>query len=94
MLSLYYHELVGKIEEYEEKKYFMIDDNFLDKVLDKIEKIIDIKKFDDNYMLIEADDKLADDIALKNVMILIIHIKKDDDKFNPQIFLEEALYDE
>ena len=94
MLSLYYHELVGKIEEYEEKKYFMIDDNFLDKVLDKIEKIIDIKKFDDNYMLIEADDKLADDIALKNVMILIIHFKKDDDKFNPQIFLEEALYDE
>ena len=36
MLSLYYHRLVGKIEEYEWRKYLMFDVNILDKVLGKI----------------------------------------------------------
>ena len=40
-----YHELMGKIKEYDGKKYFMVDDNILDKVSDKIKKIISIKKF-------------------------------------------------
>ena len=47
MLSLYFHELIRKIEEYERKKHLMIDDNILDKVLDKIKKIKGIEKFDD-----------------------------------------------
>ena len=34
MLNLYYDELIGKIEEYEGKKYLVVDDNTLDKVLD------------------------------------------------------------
>ena len=38
MLNLYYHELMGKIEEYEWKRYLMVDDYTLDKVLDKIKK--------------------------------------------------------
>ena len=38
MLSLHYHKLMGKIEEREEKKYFMVNDYMLDKVLDKINK--------------------------------------------------------
>ena len=43
MLSLYHNELMGKIEECEGKKCFMVDDNILDKVLDKINEIIGIK---------------------------------------------------
>ena len=91
MLSLYFHELVGKIEEYEGKKYLMINDNILDKVLDKIKKIIGIEKIDDAEILIETDAKLPDNITLKNVVILISCIIKDGDSFYPQIFLEEAL---
>ena len=43
MLSLHYHELMGKSEEQEGKKYLINDGYILDKVLDKINKIIDIK---------------------------------------------------
>ena len=32
MLSLHYHELMGKIEEREKKKYLMVDDYMLNKV--------------------------------------------------------------
>ena len=39
------------------KKYFMVDDYTLDKVLDKIKRI-DIEKLDDTKILIETDDKL------------------------------------
>ena len=43
MLSLYYHELIGKIEENEGKMYLMIDDYMLDKRLSKIKMIIGIE---------------------------------------------------
>ena len=33
----------------------------IEKVLDKIIEIIGIKKFDDNKILTDADDKLSDD---------------------------------
>ena len=36
----------------------MLDDNILDKVLDKIRKIIGAEKFDDTNILIGTDDKL------------------------------------
>ena len=49
----------------------MVGDYMLDKVLDKIKMIIGIKKFDDTKILIEADDKLLDDVTLKNVVIII-----------------------
>ena len=91
MWSLYYHELIGKIEEYEAKKYLMTDDNILDQVLNKIKKRIDIAKFDDSKILIDTHDKLSDDIIFKNVAILITCIIKDSDKFYPQLYLEEAL---
>ena len=42
-----------KIEEHEGKKYLMVDDNILDKVLDKIKNIIGIEKLDDTKILIE-----------------------------------------
>ena len=57
ILNLFYDELIGKVEEYEGKIYFMVDDYTLDKVLDKIKRI-DIEKLDDTKVLIETDDKL------------------------------------
>ena len=52
VLSLLYHELMGKIEEHEGKKYLIIDDDcMLDKVLDKIKEIIGIEKFDDTKLM-------------------------------------------
>ena len=45
MLSLYFDKLMGKIEEHERKKYLLVDDYMLNKVLDKIKEIISIEKF-------------------------------------------------
>ena len=68
----------------------MIDDYILDKVLGKIKMIIDIEKFDDTKILIDTGDKLADEVTIDNVVILVSSVIKDDDKFYPQL-LEEAL---
>ena len=38
MFSLYYDELIGTIEEYGGKKYLMVDDHTLGKVLNKIKE--------------------------------------------------------
>ena len=51
MLSLHYHELMGRIEEHEGQKYLMVNDYMLDKVLDKIKETIDISKFDATKIL-------------------------------------------
>ena len=72
----------------------MVDGNILDKVLDKIKNIIGIEKFDDTKILIETDGKLPDDITIKNFVILITWIIKDDGNFYPQLFWEETLYNE
>ena len=58
MLNLHYYELMGKIKEHEGKKYFIVDDYMLGRVLDKIKEIIGIAKFDDTKILIDTDDKL------------------------------------
>ena len=68
MLNLHYTELVGKIEKYFGKKYLALDDNNLEKVLDKIKKLIGFEKIDNAKNLIETDDKLLNDITLKNVV--------------------------
>ena len=60
MLSMDYHESMGKIEEHEGNKYLMANDY----------------------------------INLKNIVILIKCVIKDDAKFYPQIFLERALHNE
>ena len=44
--------------------------------------------------MIDTDDKLLDDITLKNVVILMICFIKYRNKFDPQLFLEEKLHDE
>ena len=73
----------------EGKKYLIVDDNILDKLLDIIKKIIGIEKFDDTKTLIETNDILPDVITLKNIVILITCILKNNDKFHPELFLEE-----
>ena len=70
----------------------MVNDYMLDKVLGKFKETISIVKFDDTKILIDTDDKLPDYVTLKNV-ILITCIMKDNGKFYPQLFSEEALYD-
>lgn len=55
-------------------------------------KIIGIYKSDDTNLLIDIDDKLRDDIASKNVLKLMTRVKKDNDKFSEQYFLEEKLF--
>ena len=54
---------------------------YVDKVLDKIKEILVIEKFDNTKISINADDKLPNDITLRNVLILITCIIKDDNKF-------------
>ena len=76
----------------------MVDDYTLDKVLDKF-KEIDIEKTDDIRILIDTDGKLPDDITLENVILMtcvmvFFTIIKNGDKFYPQHFFEETLYDE
>ena len=70
-----------------------VSDYVLDKVLDKIKETIGIVKLVDTNILFDMDEKLPDYITLKNVVILITCIIKDDGTFYPQIFWEEALYD-
>ena len=42
--------------------------------------------------MIDTDDKLPDDITLKEVVILITCVIKDGNKFDLQLFLEYVLY--
>ena len=69
----------------------MTDDCMRNKELGKIKMIIDIGKFGDTKILIDTDDKLADEITLTNIVVLISCVKKDDGNFYPQIFSDEAL---
>ena len=68
----------------------MVND-MLNKVLDMIKEITGIDKFDNTEFLIEADDKLPDNITLKNVVILMTCVIRDDGKFYPKLLLKEAL---
>ena len=86
ILRLHYDEEEGYIEEHEGRKYFMIDDYMLGKVLDKTKETIGIEQFDGTKILIDIDDKLHDDLTFKNVMIVMIYIIKYDGKFYRQIF--------
>ena len=61
----------------------MTDDYMIHNALDKIKEIGDIGKSDDTKILIDADNKLPDDITLKNVLIIIICAIKEDDQFYP-----------
>ena len=49
----------------------MLDDSILDKLSAKIKEIRNIEKFDDIKILIDTDNKLADEVTLKNVVTLM-----------------------
>ena len=68
------------------KKIFDDNDYMLDKILDKIQDIIDIAEFDNTKKLIETGDKLPDYITLKNVVTLITCVIKDDGEFYCKYF--------
>ena len=53
--------------------------------------MIGIEKLNNSKILIYTEKRLAYEVTLKNVMILISCVVKADDKFYPEIFLEEAL---
>ena len=44
--------------------------------------------------MIDTGEKLPDYITLKNILILVTCLNKNNGKFYPQIFLEEELYNE
>ena len=52
MLSLHYPKRMGKIEERYGKKYLMVNDYMLDKLLGKIKETIGIVKFYDTKISI------------------------------------------
>ena len=72
----------------------MVKNYILDKVTDRIKKIIGIEEFDNTQILIDANDILPDDVTFKNAVVLMTSVIKGDGKFYPQLFLEEALCDE
>ena len=65
-----------RTEEHKEKKYLIVHIYMLNKESDQIKKIIGIEKLDDTKILIDMDDKLPDDITLKNVVMLMTRAKK------------------
>ena len=64
------------------KKYLIVHGYALDNVLDKIKTIV-IGNFDNIRILIDTDDKLPDDITLKNAVLIMTCVIKDGDKFYP-----------
>ena len=75
-----------------QKKYLMVGDYMLDKILEKIKEIMDVEKFNNTKILIDRDGRLTDDITLENFVILMTCFIKDNDRFYSQLFLEEALF--
>ena len=65
MVSLHYHELMGKVKQHEGQKFLTVNDYMLDKILDKIKETIGIANFDDTKILVDTDDKLPDYNPLK-----------------------------
>ena len=64
----------------------MFDDYMLNKALEKIKETISFEKFDDAKIFINTDNKLPHYITLKNIVILMICVIKDDGKFIHKYF--------
>ena len=69
----------------------MLNVIMVDKLLDYIKKIKDIEKLYDYKILINTSNKLHNVITEKNVVMLILCIIKDDNKFYSQIFLGNSI---
>ena len=59
------------------------DDYMLNKVLDKTKKIRGIEKNEITKIFSDTDHKVADDSTLKNFVILMTCVIKEDGKFYP-----------
>ena len=64
----------------------MFDDYMLNKALEKIKETISFEKFDDAKIFINTDNKLPYYITLKNIVILMTCVIKDDGKFIHKYF--------
>ena len=56
--------------------------------LDKIKIIIGVENFYNSKILINTDAKLANEVNLKNAVMLICCVIKEGDRFYLQLFLE------
>ena len=65
-----------------------------DEILENIKEIIGIQIFDNTKILINTDDKFADIVTSKSVVILLTCVIKGGDEFYPQLFPNHALYDD
>ena len=70
----------------------IVHDYTVDKALDKIKRIR-IEKRDDIKVLIDADDELLANVTSKTAVKIMTCVVKYCDKFYPQLFLKETLYD-
>ena len=53
------------MEKHEGKKYLMVDDYVLNKLLDQIKEIISTEQFDNTKIIIDIDNELPDEIIFK-----------------------------
>ena len=65
--------------------------SFLESNCNEYKKAKGVNKNVLSKILIDTDDKLPDDITLKNVVMLMTYVIKDDDKCYQQISSKEAL---
>ena len=70
----------------------MVHDYTVDKTLDKIKRIR-IEKRDNIKAFIDTDDKLIANVTSKTAVKIMACVVKYCNKYYPQLFLEEALYD-
>ena len=68
----------------------MVGGYMLDNVLDKTNEIIGIEKFDTTNISVDTDYKSSDNATLKNIVMSMTWVIKDDNKIYPRLFLEEA----
>ena len=68
----------------------MVKNHVLNEVINRIKEIIDTGEYD-NTNIVDTDDILPDDIALKSVVIWVTCVENGDGKIYPQLSLEKAL---
>ena len=68
----------------------MVGGYMLDNVLDKTNEIIGIEKFDTTNISVDTDYKSSDNATLKNIVMSMTWVIKDDNKIYPRLFLEET----
>ena len=94
-LYLMINRIKGHFKEVDEDKYLIISSEN-DDIMQKYQEFFDgikeiIKKINDYSYPIKCDDNYMDNY-LPNITITIRSVTKKDDKYYPQVFLGECLY--